>query len=144
MLIDQTQAKCYLHTLTGGFFYYYVFPLQRELHSRSVKKTCILAANISPRFKYTPLNYVFAHRLYLFKTTNKYTRRICRYTSYCTHIIKIFSACLFVCAVVYCDYAASGKSLQFIEDYILREVLPVYGNTHTTTNVTSLQSTLYR
>ncbi|XP_050546632.1 uncharacterized protein LOC126908518 isoform X2 [Daktulosphaira vitifoliae] len=45
---------------------------------------------------------------------------------------------------VYCDYAASGKSLQFIEDYILREVLPVYGNTHTTTNVTSLQSTLYR
>lgn len=46
--------------------------------------------------------------------------------------------------VVYCDYAASGKSLQFIEDYILKEVLPVYGNTHTTTNVTSLQSTLYR
>ncbi|XP_050434558.1 uncharacterized protein LOC126841860 [Adelges cooleyi] len=46
--------------------------------------------------------------------------------------------------VVYCDYAASGKSLHFIEDYILKEVLPVYGNTHTTTNVTSLQSTLYR
>lgn len=60
----------------------------------------------------------------------------------CKYIIML---CLFACfIVVYCDYAASGKSLQFIEDYILKEVLPVYGNTHTTTNVTSLQSTLYR
>nr|CAD7605906.1 unnamed protein product [Timema genevievae] len=47
------------------------------------------------------------------------------------------------CEVVYCDYTASGRSLQFIEDYILREVLPCYGNTHTTTSITSLQSTLY-
>jgi selenocysteine lyase/cysteine desulfurase len=46
--------------------------------------------------------------------------------------------------VVYCDYIASGKSLQFIEDYISREVLTHYGNTHTTTSVTSLQTTLYR
>ncbi|XP_046666052.1 LOW QUALITY PROTEIN: uncharacterized protein LOC124357947 [Homalodisca vitripennis] len=46
--------------------------------------------------------------------------------------------------VVYCDYTASGRSLQFIEDYITREVLPLYGNTHTTTTITSLQSTLYR
>ncbi|XP_069696202.1 uncharacterized protein [Periplaneta americana] len=46
--------------------------------------------------------------------------------------------------VVYCDYTASGRSLQFIEDYILREVLPSYGNTHTTTSITSLQSTLFR
>jgi selenocysteine lyase/cysteine desulfurase len=47
-------------------------------------------------------------------------------------------------AVAYCDYTASGRSLQFIEDYILREVLPSYGNTHTTTSITSLQSTLFR
>lgn len=47
-------------------------------------------------------------------------------------------------AVVYCDYTASGRSLQFIEDYILHEVLPCYGNTHTTTSITSLQSTLFR
>lgn len=46
--------------------------------------------------------------------------------------------------VVYCDYTASGRALQFIEDYIMKEVLPVYGNTHTTTSVTSMQSTLFR
>ena len=36
------------------------------------------------------------------------------------------------------------SSLKFIEDYIEEEVLPDYGNTHTTTNVTSLQTTLFR
>ncbi|XP_067119724.1 uncharacterized protein [Centruroides vittatus] len=46
--------------------------------------------------------------------------------------------------VVYCDYMASGKPLQFIEDFIQKEVLPMYGNTHTTTSVTSLQTTLFR
>ncbi|KAI5702852.1 hypothetical protein M8J75_004858 [Diaphorina citri] len=46
--------------------------------------------------------------------------------------------------VVYCDYTASARSLQFIEDYVLKEVLPAYGNTHTTTTLTSLQSTLFR
>ncbi|PSN33000.1 hypothetical protein C0J52_19749 [Blattella germanica] len=55
----------------------------------------------------------------------------------------VTSGILFV-SVVYCDYTASGRSLQFIEDYILREVLPSYGNTHTTTSITSLQSTLFR
>ena len=46
--------------------------------------------------------------------------------------------------VVYCDYIASGKSLKFIEDFIRDEVLPHYGNTHTTTSVTSLQTSMYR
>ncbi|XP_065205688.1 uncharacterized protein LOC135835380 isoform X2 [Planococcus citri] len=46
--------------------------------------------------------------------------------------------------VVYCDYTASGRSLHFIEDYILKEVLPLYANTHTSSNVTALQSSLYR
>ncbi|KRT85714.1 hypothetical protein AMK59_628, partial [Oryctes borbonicus] len=45
---------------------------------------------------------------------------------------------------VFCDYVASGRSLQFIEEYILREVLPCYGNTHSTTNITALQTTLFR
>ena len=46
--------------------------------------------------------------------------------------------------IVYCDYTASGKALRFIEQLITEEVLPLYGNTHTTTTVTSLQTTLYR
>ena len=46
--------------------------------------------------------------------------------------------------VVYCDYVASGRSLAFIEDFIRAEVLPLYSNTHTTTTVTSMQTTLFR
>ncbi|XP_017772669.1 PREDICTED: uncharacterized protein LOC108559823 [Nicrophorus vespilloides] len=46
--------------------------------------------------------------------------------------------------VVFSDYVASGRSLHFIEEYIIREVLPCYGNTHFNTNITSLQSTLFR
>lgn len=46
--------------------------------------------------------------------------------------------------VVYCDYTASAKSLIFIENFLMTEVLPYYGNTHTTTSITSLQTTLYR
>ncbi|XP_023323706.1 uncharacterized protein LOC111697807 [Eurytemora carolleeae] len=46
--------------------------------------------------------------------------------------------------IVECDYTASGKSLTFIEDYLKEEVLPLYGNTHTTTTVSSLQTTLFR
>ncbi|KAL7643277.1 UNVERIFIED_CONTAM: hypothetical protein RMT77_006568 [Armadillidium vulgare] len=46
--------------------------------------------------------------------------------------------------VTYCDYIASGRSLKFIEEYILDQVLPQYGSTHTTTSVSSLQTTLFR
>lgn len=46
--------------------------------------------------------------------------------------------------VFYCDHTASGRSLAFIEDFIRNEVLPMYGNTHTTTSVTALQTTLFR
>lgn len=47
-------------------------------------------------------------------------------------------------SVIYCDHTASGKSLKFIEDFILNEVLPHYGNTHTTSSLTSMQTTMYR
>ncbi|PIK37546.1 hypothetical protein BSL78_25616 [Apostichopus japonicus] len=47
-------------------------------------------------------------------------------------------------SVVYCDYTASGQALRSFEDFIQGQVLPMYGNVHTTTTVTSLQSTLFR
>ena len=45
--------------------------------------------------------------------------------------------------VTYCDYIASGKALKSIENYIQHKILPSYGNTHTTTTVTSLQSSMF-
>lgn len=47
-------------------------------------------------------------------------------------------------ALCYADFTASGKSLQCVEDYVRREVLPLYGNTHTTTSITGLQTTCFR
>ncbi|OQR94019.1 cysteine desulfurase [Thraustotheca clavata] len=46
--------------------------------------------------------------------------------------------------LIYADFTASGRSLQCIEDYMQSEVLPLYGNTHTTTSITGLQSTCFR
>ncbi|HEX7097932.1 MAG TPA: aminotransferase class V-fold PLP-dependent enzyme [Acidimicrobiia bacterium] len=46
--------------------------------------------------------------------------------------------------VVYADYTASGRSLDLIEDYIRRSVLPLYANTHTETSGTGLQTTRFR
>ncbi len=46
--------------------------------------------------------------------------------------------------VTYADYTASGRSLSFIEDYIRDSVLPLYGNTHTESSGTGLQTTRYR
>lgn len=34
-------------------------------------------------------------------------------------------------ALLYADHTATGRSLHYIEDYILKNVLPFYGNTHT-------------
>ncbi|TAJ99921.1 MAG: aminotransferase class V-fold PLP-dependent enzyme [Chloroflexota bacterium] len=46
--------------------------------------------------------------------------------------------------VTYADYTASGRSLEFIEDYIRRAVLPFYANTHTESSGTGLQTTRFR
>ena len=46
--------------------------------------------------------------------------------------------------VLYADWTASGRNLDFIEDYVRDNVLPFYGNTHTTTTVTALQTTMFR
>ncbi|MGH7500442.1 MAG: aminotransferase class V-fold PLP-dependent enzyme [Longimicrobiales bacterium] len=46
--------------------------------------------------------------------------------------------------VTYADYTASGQSLSFIEDYIRDTVLPLYGNTHSESSGTGLQTTRFR
>ncbi|XP_055618450.1 uncharacterized protein LOC129763418 isoform X4 [Toxorhynchites rutilus septentrionalis] len=45
--------------------------------------------------------------------------------------------------VVYADYSSSGRSLQFLEDYINKEVLPALGDASCISAVTGLQSHLY-
>ncbi|WP_298322923.1 aminotransferase class V-fold PLP-dependent enzyme [Haloactinopolyspora sp.] len=46
--------------------------------------------------------------------------------------------------VTYADYTASGRALDFIEDFIRGQVLPLYANTHTESSGTGLQTTLLR
>lgn len=46
--------------------------------------------------------------------------------------------------LVYADFTASGRSLDFIENAIAQWVLPFYGNTHTETSATGMHTTRLR
>ena len=46
--------------------------------------------------------------------------------------------------IVYMDWVASGRMLRSVEQQMERDVLPLYGNIHTKTSVTTHQSTCYR
>jgi len=46
--------------------------------------------------------------------------------------------------VTYADYTASGRSLAFIEQFMIEEVMPLYANTHTETSGTGLQTSHFR
>ena len=46
--------------------------------------------------------------------------------------------------IVYADWTASGRAHVDVESYVSSEVLPFYGNTHTTTSITGCQSTCFR
>src|SRR5215469_15377605 len=46
--------------------------------------------------------------------------------------------------VTYADYTASGRSLDFLEDFLRDAVLPLYANTHTESSGTGLQTSRLR
>ena len=46
--------------------------------------------------------------------------------------------------VTYADYTASGRSLEFIEDFLREQVMPLYANTHTESSGTGRQTTAFR
>src|ERR1700748_3799687 len=43
--------------------------------------------------------------------------------------------------MVYADATASGRALEFVEEFIHDSVLPVYGNTHTEASATGRRTT---
>jgi selenocysteine lyase/cysteine desulfurase len=55
-----------------------------------------------------------------------------------------FETCFGVKPLIYADYTASGRAVDFIEDFIRQQVLPYYANTHTETSFTGAQISALR
>mgnify|MGYP001058440368 CR=1 FL=1 len=49
-----------------------------------------------------------------------------------------------VMPLVYADYTASGRSLDFVEDYLRQIVMPMYANTHSEASLTGAMTNAYR
>jgi selenocysteine lyase/cysteine desulfurase len=45
--------------------------------------------------------------------------------------------------VTYADYTASGRCLDFVEEFMTEKVMPTYANTHTEASATGLQTTRF-
>ena len=45
--------------------------------------------------------------------------------------------------MTYADYTASGRCLDFVEDFMTEKVMPTYANTHTEASATGLQTTRF-
>lgn len=45
--------------------------------------------------------------------------------------------------MTYADYTASGRCLDFVEDFMAQHVMPTYANTHTEASATGLQTTRF-
>lgn len=46
--------------------------------------------------------------------------------------------------LVYSDWTATGRAVSSIERFLYDEVVPLFGNTHTTTSITGAQTTCFR
>ncbi|CAM9887519.1 unnamed protein product [Pylaiella littoralis] len=46
--------------------------------------------------------------------------------------------------LVYSDWTATGRAVDSIETYLADQVVPLFGNTHTTTSITGAQTTCFR
>jgi len=58
--------------------------------------------------------------------------------------MTVINTCFGGKPLVYADYTASGRSLDFIEDFIRQQVLPNYANTHSETSYTGAYTTALR
>eukprot|EP01083_Nonionella_stella_P087241 242609_1 len=57
---------------------------------------------------------------------------------------EVFQSAFGARPVIYCDWTASGKVLECVEQYLSKEMYTLYANTHTTTSITGTQTSAFR